>query len=500
MGTLANLLSQVLNTGSQLLVVPVLLAGWGKQLYGEWLALSAAGASLAVLDLGMQNYVVNRLNRCHALGVRHEYARILHSGLLFSLAIANIAAFAVAIGLWLAPLDQWLHFSEIGHAYAAWIGLLLALHVLYAMPHGLLLGIYRTINEYPRGQMITNARFVLALAATLTVVSLGGGPLSVAMVQLVSLLLACVFVVWDLRRRHPEIPLGLRQGEFRLAVSFLVPSSSFLGIQLVLVGVLQGSTLLVNGVFGATMLVTFSTARTLSNLIKQVGATVQNAVWPEFTALEAQQKLLELRRIHLLVSKLVTFSAACSAVYLMVYGDIVLAFWTRGLVAYDATLMAAFMVLALSQSVWLTSSVLLSASNRQKHVFTATLLAGGVGLALGYALSFRFGMTGFVAGIAVADAIFCGLRLPAIACRLIGESRRRYAVEVVLRGLVLFVAAHQGVTLMRAVLPDPGFDLGRLVAGGAVVALIGAASAYLITVNRTERARAHQVVARLLAR
>lgn len=482
------------------MVVPVLLAAWGKQLYGEWLALSAAGASLAVLDLGMQNYVVNRLNRCHALGAPEEYARILHSGLLFSLTVSNLAAFAVAVALWMAPLDQWLHFSEISRNAAAWIALLLTVQVLYAMPQGLLLGIYRSIQEYPRSQMINNARFVMTLGGILAAVSLGGGPLSVAAVQLVALLLTCLFVTWDLRRRHPEIPLGFRQGEFKLALSFLVPSSSFLGIQLVLVGVLHGSTLLVNGLFGATLLVTFSTARTLSNLIKQVGATIQNAVWPEFTALEAQQRLLELRRIHLLVSKLVTFSAACSAVYLMVYGDLVLGFWTRGLVTYDPSLMAAFMVLALSQSVWLTSSVLLSASNRQKHVFAATLLAGGTGLALGYALSIPYGMTGFVSGIAVADVIFCGLRLPSTACRLIGESRRRYAVEVVLRSLVLFLATHQAVRLLRAVLPDPGFDFGRLVAGAAVVALIGSIGAYLIMANRSERARAHRMLAHVLAR
>src|SRR5690349_17466893 len=99
LGALANLLSQVLNTGGQLLVVPVLLAGWGRQLYGEWLALSAAAASLAVLDLGMQSYVVNRLNQCHALDAREDYARILQSGILFSAAVANVAALAIAPAL-----------------------------------------------------------------------------------------------------------------------------------------------------------------------------------------------------------------------------------------------------------------------------------------------------------------------------------------------------------------------------------------------------------------
>lgn len=500
MGTLANLLSQVLNTGGQLVVVPVLLAGWGKQLYGEWLAVSAAAGSLALLDLGMQTYVVNRLNQCHALGIKDDYARILQSGILFSMATANAAALLVAPALWLLPIERWLGFSELSHGAAAWVALLIILQMLYAIPHGLLSGIYRSINEYPRGQMINNARFLLALVGTLGAIWLGGGPLSVAAVHLAALILAGGFIVWDIRHRHPEIPLGYRQGEMKLALSFVVPSSSFLGIQMVAALVIQGSTLLVNGLFGAALVVTFSTSRTLSNLIKQVGATIQNAVWPEFTALEAQRKLDQLRNIHMLTSKIVTFSATCSAVYLMVYGDILLAFWTRGHVVYDNWLMAGFMLLAGSQSIWLTSSILLSASNRQKTVFVSTLLASTVGMALGYALSFPFGLTGFVVGLAVSDAVFCSMRLPAIACRAIGESRRRYLVEVVLRSVVLFAVAFYSAIVLRRVLPDPGFDVARLLAGALVVGAISAAGAYTITLNRNERAQIHRMAARLVAR
>lgn len=481
-------------------MVPVLLAGWGKQLYGEWLALTAAATSLAVLDMGMQTYVVNRLNQCRTLGAREEYARILQSGLLFSLGVANLAALLVAPALWLLPLDRWLNFSVTTHSAAAWVALLIVLQVLYAIPQGLLSGIYRTINEYPRGQMVNNARYLLSLLGMLAAVWLGGGLLAVAQVQLTALLLTCGYIVWDLRRRHPEIPLGFRRGEVRLAFSFIVPSSGFLGIQMVMVLVIQGSTLLVNGLFGAAMLVTFSTSRTLSNLIKQVGATIQNAVWPEFTSLEAERKLAELRHIHMLVSKIVMISATCSAVYLMVYGDIVLALWTRGHVAYDTWLMASFMLLSGSQSVWLTSSILLSASNRQKTVFVAALLGGTVGLPLGYALSFPFGLTGFVFGLALSDALFCGIRLPSIACRVIGESRKRYAVEVALRSVVLFAVAYQATRMLRTALPDPGFDSARLLAGAAVVGLVSAAGAYLIALNRAERAMVHGLAARLLAR
>lgn len=501
LGTLANLLSQILNTGGQLVVVPVLLAAWGKQLYGEWLALSAAAAYLSVLDFGMQSYVVNRLNQCHALGEKEEYARILQSGIAFSLTVATVAAVLVGPALWLMPLDRWLNFTETTHTGAVAIALLIALQVLYAIPHGLLSGIYRTVNEYPRGQMINNARFLLSLVGMLTVVSLGAGPLAVAEVQLAALLVTCAFIVWDLSRRHPDIALGVRHSSMRLAFSFIAPSSSFLGIQLVMAFVIQGSTLLVGGLFGAAMLVTFSTSRTLTNLIKQVGATIQNAVWPEFTSMEAQRQMDALRRMHLLTAKIVMLFASCSAAYLMLYGDVLLAFWTRGHVAFDAPLMGAFLMLAGSQAMWLTSSILLSASNRQKTVFVSTLLAGAVGLMLGWGLSKSFGLSGFVFGLAAMDALFCGMVLPAAACRLIGESRWRYLIEVVLRSVVLFVIVLKTVQWMHNALPRfGGGPVVELLTGAVLVSAVSLAAGYLIALNRRDREQAHRLLARLLAR
>src|SRR3954447_19762835 len=86
-GTLANILGQVLNTVGQLAQVPVLLSIWGTQIYGEWLALSAMVAYLATLDLGMQTYVVNRMNQCYARGEMGDYTRVLHTGILVNTVI-----------------------------------------------------------------------------------------------------------------------------------------------------------------------------------------------------------------------------------------------------------------------------------------------------------------------------------------------------------------------------------------------------------------------------
>src|SRR5262245_54005084 len=124
-GTLANVLGQVLNIAGQLALVPILLRYWGNQTYGEWLALSAMVAYLSTLDLGMQTYVVNRLNQCYSLGQMDEYTRVLHSGLLVNLAIP-LAGFCIALPLlFTAPLGRWLQLQDTPPATGAWVATLL---------------------------------------------------------------------------------------------------------------------------------------------------------------------------------------------------------------------------------------------------------------------------------------------------------------------------------------------------------------------------------------
>ena len=90
-GTLANILSQILNVLGQLALVPVFLWLWGNQLYGEWLTLSAAVTYLAMLDFGTHNYLVNRLTQSNARGAGRQYTEILHSSLLLSLVMSTVA-------------------------------------------------------------------------------------------------------------------------------------------------------------------------------------------------------------------------------------------------------------------------------------------------------------------------------------------------------------------------------------------------------------------------
>jgi len=499
-GTLANVLGQVLNVVAQLAQVPILLSYWGNQAYGEWLALSAMVAYLSTLDLGMQTYVVNRLNQFHALDQMSEYTRVLHTGLLLNVVLPLIG-FTVALPILLmAPLSQWLQLKETSPSTAALVAVLLSLQMVYSIGYGMVLGIYRTIDRYPRGQMVANLRLLMNLLVTVGVAMAGGRLPALAGAQLAVLVITSIFVWVDVSRLRSDVHLGLSQADWRLGLQYLGPSLAFLALQLVSALGVHGSALLVSGMFGAAALVTFASLRTLSNVIRQATNSIQLAMWPEFTSLDARAEIPALRALYLLATKLIMTVTICAGVFLVIAGDRVVDFWTHGRVVYDSALMLALVVLAVSQSHSVCASILLSACNQQKVVLRFTATAGVAGFLIGYVLARSFGAVGFVYGLAFADALICGIGLPMRACRIIGESRVRFFREVSFRCAVVLAATYAGVVLMHPVAGFTGSEVREFVSAGVLSCAVGLAAFYVISLNRFERNRLNSVIAGVFAR
>jgi len=499
-GTLANIFGQVINTLGHIALVPLFLRFWGNQLYGEWLTLSAAVTYLFILDFGTNNYLVNRLTQSNARGARHQYTEILHSGLLLSLVMPTVAVMLGILVVVFSPLERWFRLAAMNHSTAALVTIVLGAQVAYAIPCGVLAGVYRSINEYPRGQMVVNTRVCVGLLLTALIVASGQGPVVVVTAQLMTLVVTSVYIWWDLRRRHPDIHLGLGQASFRLAISFIPPSLAFLISQLAMLLTAQGSTVLIGTLFGPSMVVVFVTLRTLTNLSRQGIATLQHAVWPEFTTLDAQERWENLRSIHLLTAKLVILFAVCTAVFLHFMGESIMILWTGKRVAYQAQLMTAFLLLGLSQAQWSTSSILLVACNQLKGVVACVLSSSAVGLGLGYALAQRFGMPGFVYGLLIPDLLVCGWFIPWVACRRMGEKYRRYLVEILLRGAAVSGIVFLVVELLVGFLPVNAGTLRQLISMSALIGTIGLAAAYIVGLNQFEKSRIQLFLRGLLAR
>jgi O-antigen/teichoic acid export membrane protein/GT2 family glycosyltransferase len=476
-GVLANMLGQVINASGQVLLVPVFLAYWREQLYGEWLSLSAAVAYLSMLDFGMQMFLVNRMNQHYVRQEYKEHTRILHSALLFSLLLSATAlALVIPLAVFM-PLEKGFGFSRTPHGTAALVMVLLCMQVVGMIPHGLLSGCYRTIQEYARGQMVNNVRMLSTIALTVLVVAAGGGIVELAATQLAVLALSATWIFGDLRIRHKEIAVGLSAANLRLAISFLGPSSLFLLIQAAAAVTIQGSVLMVSALFGAASVAVFVPVRTLANLIRQATGALHSALCPEVTALESSRQYQALRNLHLMTSKALVLGSVCAAVFLHFTARNVILLWTHRESIFDARLMDAFLLLLVSQAPWLTSSLVLAASNNHRRLSICYFVSAVAGLGLGIIGAQHFGMPGIVYGIWLADILTCGWLVIRMACRLMHENVTHFLTEVVLRAAPCSIALFAIMSWIFAVLPEQAavrlFTLAAsTIAMGAVFGLI----------------------------
>lgn len=468
-GMAATLLSQVISIVGNLVLVPVFLAHWGELQYGEWLMIYAAVAYMTVVDFGLQMYVVNLLSQAFTRGAMDDYHRTLHAAFRMSLAICAAVLAVMLVAFALLPIGDWLDFVVIEHGTVAWIAILLGLQLLGAIPQGQINGVYRTIGEYHRGVMVGNVQRAAGLAATGLVVVVGGGPQAVALAQLGPLVVSAVYVWVDLRRRHPEIRLGLREGTFADAKKLLLPSLFFFLLQVSAGLMLQGTTLVVGSVLGAAAVVAFATTRTLANLVTQVTGTINTTLWPDLTALEAQGRYETLRELQRLAAKVVLALTFAAALFLHFNGAQLMRLWTSGAVAYDAGLMDAFLVYVIYLGYMNTTVTVMVAANRHRSVALSTLIATGLGIGLAIGGAAWIGAAGVVWAMFVADLGVRGVQQSREACRMIAQPLPSYLFEVLGRGAVVAGLSFAAIAGLHGVMRE---SVVAMIVSGLVAGIV----------------------------
>lgn len=486
-GFLATLLAQVITAVGNLVLVPIFLAAWGDTLYGEWLVLYSAVAYMAVVDMGMQMYVVNRLHQAFARRDLQDYHASLHSALAMSL---TIAAGVIALALLffaVAPVGRWLELVHVGDPTLLIVATLLAVQLVGAIPAGLVVGIYRTVGEYPRGVMLANLQRTSHLVLTGTVVSLGGDVTHVAAVQLLPLLSMVGWALFDVRRRHPTIRVGLAHANRRLAISFLAPSFFFFLIQVSGALVIQGTTLVVGAVLGTSVVVVFVTTRTLANLVTQLTGAVNATLWPDLTVLEATGRYDTLRMLQRLASKVVLAMTLAAAIFLFFNGERLHRLWTGGHLTYDPDLMTVLLLHLLFVALLSTTTMVLVVSNHHRRAGILSFAAAALGVALAVPAARVWGLVGVAAAVAVADVVFRGTPLVREACRLIDQPLSRLLFDVVVRGLpVAALASSLFLGVDRWLSPAGWLGLGLTAAATGVVVMV---ATWFLWLDAPERAR-----------
>ena len=487
----AGLLTRVLDFGKRFVLVPLFLTAWGGAKYGEWLTLSAAAASLSLLDVGMHDFVVNRLRQCYVKADMEGFRRFLHGGLRLSLIACGAGLVGLMVFAGVAPVGEWFRLQHTSRVTTMVTLLILGAAVLSQILTGLVIGVYRSVGEYGRGGIVGNcvlaAQVLLVAGALLLTQSF---PV-VAAATSIPLWLGMAFSVWDIGRRHPAITFGVRQGTWLLALQILGPSSLFLLIMLSQVLTTQGAVLILSIHCGGAAVAVFATTRILAGAARKLASVVQHGVWPEFTALQAEQELDKIRSLHIGLVKLSLILTLAATMSLYFVGAELYRFWTQRVLEFDPLLLALLLASVTTESLWRASSVVPLSSNRHAGVAVRFVGTGLLATGLCLALVPPYGAPGAVLGLWLADIAVRVVAIPNRVCRLLRQPLARFWAQAVLRGLPAI-----GLACVAAVVTHEatrGTALHLPLVPCVTVGVLGAAS-FLTWFDDSERRRVRNLV------
>lgn len=419
-GVVAILSAQLLNAGANLLLVPLFLTRWTPVVYGEWLALFSLIEYLSTLKF--PNMAVNnQLAQCYARNDLEEYTLYQHSAMAAFLILAVSGTALLAVGAWFLPIGSWLGLQHMSRLEAFWVTVLLGSQVLWAIPAAQFNMIFQNTGDLAKTIWSLNLQRIASVVLIAVCLWLGGGLISVALIQLFPLFSACPLIWIYFKRRQPTLLPGISGASLRRVRELVLPSLFFLACLAGAAISQQGPVVVISSLFGGVAVAVFVTTRTLSNLAKQVGAALYNSLWPDLTGMDARHEYRRLRfvyRVQVMGTTTVSIALASALWY---EGADVISTWTRGKLEPDLTLLRLLLLQVILQAPWMASSIFTAATNRHRVYSLSYLASSVVGLGLAALLAWRFGMRAIPVGLMVGEAALCYHFVTKDACEMIGE-------------------------------------------------------------------------------
>ncbi|MBI2552393.1 hypothetical protein HYW17_03800 [Candidatus Uhrbacteria bacterium] len=484
-GGFANFFGEAIRALEHIILVPLFLFAWSGAIYGEWLIVFSGVAYLVFADIGMTNFVINRMLQRYAVGDTDGYKRTLWSAwYLYRLNIG--ALFFIFFGFaFFAPFTQWFHFTHVSEASVRIAIFLLGLQLLLSRLMVLFSGIYIGTGEYPRWRMLLNIREIATLALVGIVLLFKGGFITVAGAYLSVFVAFAALLYLDILRRHPEVEFRgtIKYRDKKLARSFLVPGFMFLLIPLAQFIKMQGSVLLAGSIFGGAIVALFSIHRTLAHLIPRAISIMTPALQHEVTANLERGDLRKVQDIYNIFMKIVVAVSISSAAFLLVVGKDVLAVWTGGAIGFNNLLWGLLLAEVVVYSVVDASARFQIAVNQYRWYAIVRVFSAIIGWILAAYFVRRFGIAGIVVGFLIPEALVDLTVIPYMTLRLIKEPMRRFVgmlgVGAMFAGLQFTV-----VELIGRLEINWALRLGITFAAAAIIGLLGT---YLIWFRPHER-------------
>lgn len=304
---------------------PFVVRNLGDNAYGAWVLLGSLVGYMGLLDLGVRGAVTRYIAKFHAENNHRDASRLATSALIIFCVTGVLALFlALVLALFVLPAFRIpADLMSDARLVVSLGGITIGTVLISGVFEGIIVG--RQRFDYASG--ITIVGEALRALLVVTALSLGGGIVSLALVQLAVGVLRITAARHIGHRLYPEAEIRFRNWDrqstrtifsFSIYVIFLQASGTI---------IMYTDSLVISAFLPINLLTFFAIAVNLTNYARSIVRGISFTLIPMSSALEAKGMLQELRRIVLTSARLSTVTILPIVITFMLRGGPFIGLW-----------------------------------------------------------------------------------------------------------------------------------------------------------------------------
>jgi O-antigen/teichoic acid export membrane protein len=380
---------------TQLLLPPAFLHFYGVSMYGEWIVLSGTLNYLATLNFGITTYASNQLTMLRKRAEIEEYRQVQGSTLALLIGMLCIG-FLATCSVFFLPLPKLLHLSSIAPedvtVTAFFLGLQMLVNILAAYYNNL----FMVVEQTHRGLSWGIARSFGATVVCFVLTMFRANFRYLAIGQFIAVVVITLLSVYDLKRRLGGLPLGLQGASWKVALRTLKPSGMFAMIFAQQLLVYQVPVNILQWILGPSVVVLFSTSRTVLSSARQLLSPITNAIAPEITFSYANQDMKKMLYIFHHSERIVFAGIPIANLGAFLFAPIILQVWLHRPLLFDAYTYGLMALISATISMKDHKQFFQFSTNTHKRLSMIVFFANLAMIGLSVPLIREFGLYGFL--------------------------------------------------------------------------------------------------------
>jgi O-antigen/teichoic acid export membrane protein len=384
----AFFMSTGVSVATQLLVPPIFLHRYphGVEMYGEWIALTAAVSYLDTLHGGIQTYGANQMTLHYNRNEMREF-RVVQSSSLRLLLINFLLASGVGVAILYMPVGRWMGLRYIGSTAAALTLLLMIVQLMAGWVFHFVANSYQVIGELHRAAVWRNFQRLagmLALAALLW--ERASFPV-LALSQVIAVVLFTAIVLAEQRFRSPVLLPSIRYGNLRDLMGVLKPSAYYMLFSVGGFFCWQGPVLVIERVMGPAAVAIFALTRVIFNMSRQALSIMTYSIGQETINVIARRSWDQLRRLYDLSERVVLLMDSALSVGVLLACPLLMTVWLHRSGLYQPGICMWMAIISSVMGIKEHKYIFQRQSNRHEGVATVSfaayagmILVGTIGL------------------------------------------------------------------------------------------------------------------------